>query len=287
MNLQFLKIKSEEDFHDAIIFLENGFKWGKDRSNFLKTKLPTINRYLDSYGISIKHNNKIVGAVLFFHQGFLRVADKKRSVINMSGWYVLEEYRGLPTISLLRFMLEKYDKSIITNFSANSIASKILEGVGFKRMKLKRASLLLSDCIFSYSGTKVINVSKDSFQIDDVLETKLDDGIGISFLLVKIKTKVINLIVKKRVLKRSILGIKFNWRTVSIIWSSDETSVSKYWKQISLKLLLHTKSMKLICDFSSNLPSRAKEKANEYLFFSDVNDLDFIWPIQSEMNVFD
>ena len=45
--------------------------------------------------------------------------------------------------------------------------------------------------------------------------------------------------------------------------------------------------MKLICDFSSNLPPRAKEKANEYLFFSDVNDLDFIWPIQSEMNVFD
>ena len=105
--------------------------------------------------------------------------------------------------------------------------------------------------------------------------------------MVKIKTKVINLIVKKRVLKRSILGIKFNWRTVSIIWSSDENSVSKYWKQISLKLLLHTKSMKLICDFSSNLPPRAKEKANEYLFFSDVNDLDFIWPIQSEMNVFD
>ena len=67
--------------------------------------------------------------------------------------------------------------------------------------------MLLSDCIFSYSGTKVINVSKDSFQIDDVLETKLDDGIGISFLLVKIKTKVINLIVKKRVLKRSILEL--------------------------------------------------------------------------------
>ena len=81
--------------------------------------------------------------------------------------------------------------------------------------------------------------------------------------------------------------MKLNWRTASIIWSSDENLVAKYWKKISLKLLLHTKSMKLICDFSSDFPYKTKEKENNYLFFSNDSKLDHIWPIQCEMNIFD
>lgn len=287
MNLKFLDIKSKDDLHETIAFLKKGFKWSREKSDLLETKFPSINKDIDTFGISIKHNNEIVGAVLLFHQGFLKIGDEKKSVINMSGWYVSKEFRGLPTISLLKHMLERNKKCIITNFSANNIASKILLGVGFRQMKLKRASLLLSDCIFSFSGIKVTDISKDNIKIDDNLETRLEDGVGISYLEVRLKNKLINLIVKRRVLKRSIFGIKLNWRTASILWSSDEIFVSKYWKKISLKLLLYTKSMKLICDFSSTFPKKAKERMSGYLFFSNTDKVDFLWPIQSEMNIFD
>ena len=45
--------------------------------------------------------------------------------------------------------------------------------------------------------------------------------------------------------------------------------------------------MKLVCDFSSNFPNKAKKLDANYLFFTDDDDLHFIWPIQSEINIFD
>lgn len=287
VNLEYVDIKSIKDLKEVIFFLENGFKWNKNISNLLENKFPKINKQLDTYGIAIKSNNNIVGAMLFFHQGYMNVGSEKKSILNMSCWYVLKEFRGLPSITLLRFMLERYKRCIITNFSANDVASKILLGVGFKRMKLKRASLLLSNCILSISKIKIRDVSNNFIKIEDDFDTNLDQGVGIKFLKVKIKNKSIYIIAKKRILKRTLFGIKLNWRTTTIVWSSDENLVAKYWKKISLKLLLHTKSIKLICDFSSNFPFKATEKENNYLFFSNDKSIDFIWPIQCEMNIFD
>lgn len=287
VNLEYVDIKSSKELKEAIFFLENGFKWNKDISNLLENRFPKINRQIDAYGIAIKSGNNIVGAILFFHQGYINLGSEKKPIINMSGWYVLKEFRGLPSITLLKYMLERYKKCIITNFSANDVASKILLGIGFKKMKLTRASLLLSDCFLNFSKIKIRDVSKHHLKIEDNFETSLDEGVGIKFLEVKIENKIIYIIAKKRILKRTLLGMKLNWRTSTIIWSSDENLVAKHWKKISLKLLLHTKSMKLICDFSSDFPNKAIEKENNYLFFSSDKKIDFIWPIQCEMNIFD
>ena len=59
-------------------------------------------------------------------------------------------------------------------------------------------------------------------------EIKPDKGIGIRFLEIKIKNQIFNLIIKNRVLKRSLFGISFNWKTSSIVWSSNQELVSKY-----------------------------------------------------------
>ncbi len=286
-NLEYLEIKSSKDLNEAIMFLEKSFKWDKVKSELLERKLPIINKNINIYGFMIKANASIVGAILFFHQGYMNAGSKKQSVINLSGWYIQEEFRGMPTITFLKYILERFDKTILTNYSANDTAAKILLAIGFKKMKLERASLLLPECILNFSNIKIRGIQKDSLDLGNNIHANLDHGVGIRFLDLEVNKNNIQLIIKKRILRRSLFGIKFNWRTASIIWSSDEVIISKYWKKIAHKLLFYTKSMKLICDFSSNFPNKAKKLDSNYLFFTDDDNLHFIRPIQSEMNIFD
>lgn len=286
-NLKYLEIKTIQDLKEAIIFLEKNFKWNREKSDLLFSKLPIINGQINVHGFMIKANKSIVGAILFFHQGYLIIGNEKKTIINLSGWYIQEKFRGLPTINFLKHLLKRFENSILTNYSANKLASKILLAIGFKKMKLKRCSLLLLECIFNFSNIKIKDIPKDSLKIENSFLTNIDEGLGIFFLELGIEQNYIQLIIKKRILRRSWCGIKFNWRTSTIVWSSDEALISKYWKSISNKLLFHTKSMKLICDFSSYFPEKTKKIENNYLFFSDDNSIDYIWPIQCEMNFFD
>lgn len=286
-NLEYLEIKTKNDLYDAINFLEKRFKWSKVISKHAENELPIANNQINMYGIMMKVEGDIVGAMLFFHQGYLSNDSNKISIINLSGWYIHKDYRGLPTMTFLKFMLERFNNAIFTSYSANPLASKIYSAVGFKKMELKRTSLLLSDCILNFSNIKIRLINKNLIKIDNDIETRLHDGIGMNFLEVEVNQQKIQLIVKQRNLKRSLLGVDFNWRTATIIWLSNERLIAKYWKKIALKLLLHTKSMKLICDFHSNFPQKAKEKENNYLFLSNLANLDHVRPIQSEMNIFD
>ena len=287
MNLKYLQIKSDRDLNDAVTFLEKGFKWKKFKSDLVKSKFPIINKHLNFHGIMIKDDKEVIGAILFFHQGFINIENEKRSIINMSSWYMHQKYRGLPSISFLRYMLEEFDNYIFTNYSANNVAEKILLKIGFKKMQLKRTSLLITESIFNFSNIKIKDIHKDSLKIKNNIETILDEGIGIRFLEVKIDRYKLQLITKKRVLRRSIFGVEFNWRTTTIIWTSNEAMLARYWKKICNKLLIYTKSMKLVCDFSSNFPHNAQVKENNYLYFCNNQSLDYIAPIQSEMNIFD
>lgn len=287
INIEYLEIKSSKELNEAIIFLEQSFEWGRKKSDLLRRRLPIINQNINVYGFMIKANNIIVGAILFFHQGFLNDGNKKKSIINLSGWYIHEDYRGMPTITFLKHMLERFNGFILTNYSANDKAAKILLAIGFRKMKLERASSLLPKCIMNFSNIKIRDIHKDSLCLGNNIQTNLDEGIGIRFLELKVDNHNIQLILKKRILRRTLFGITFNWRTASIIWSSDEVVISKYWKKISHKLLLHTKSMKLVCDFFSNFPDKEKKYASNYLFYTDDENLDFIRPVQSEMNIFD
>tara|TARA_X000001036_G_scaffold430578_1_gene463475 strand:+ start:2812 stop:3681 length:870 start_codon:yes stop_codon:yes gene_type:complete len=286
-NLEYFEIKSIKDLKDAILFLEKGFKWDRIKSSLLEKRLPELNKDLNTFGIMMKADEDIVGAMLFFHQGYKNIGNKKKTIINLSGWYIHEEFRGLPTMSFLKFMVKKFDKYILTNYSAKPIAEKIYTAIGFKKMKLKRASLLLPECILNFSNIKIRDINKDSLKVDEHIEACLHEGVGIRFLEFDLDSQKVQLIVKKRLLIRSLFGFKFNWRTTSIIWSSNEAIISKHWRKISNKLLFHTKSLKLVCDFSSYFPNKAKEKVNNYMFLLNDDSLDYVWPIQSEMNIFD
>ena len=286
-DLQYLEIKSNKDLEAAVNFLEKGFGWGSSKSILLMKNLPVINKNIDSLGIMLKSNGNIVGAMIFFHQGFVKIGNEKKSIINLSGWYMHEKFRGIPSMTFLRFLLKRYDKSILTNYSAKPLAEKIYLAIGFKKMKLKRAAILISECLLNFSNIKIKNINKDLIKIDEDFEVSLENGERVFFLETYIENKKIQLIIKKRILRRSLLGISFNWRTATIIWSNDENMISRNWKKISNKLLFHTKSMKLIYDFYSYFPKNSSEKETNYMLYSNNDNLNCVRPIQSEMLIFD
>lgn len=286
--LLFQVINTKKTLDDTILFLQDGFDWRKENSYLLKYKLHSINSGLDSHGVIIKADERIVGAILFFHQGYLGFDSDKRPIINLSSWYINEKYRGLPTISLLRFMIDKLNHSIITNYSANEAASKILLAVGFKKMGLRRASIYFHQSILYRSKIKIREISRNAIKFNNNLNVELQEGTGISYLSVETNREEVQLIVKKKLFRRSLFGIKFNMRTLLVIWSSDDMVIADNWGKVSYKLLAYTKCMKLICDFSNNnFPKISTETHNDYLIFPNDDDLLPVQPFQSEMNIFE
>ena len=78
-NLENLEIKTKNDLYDAINFLEKRFKWSKVRSKQAENELPIVNKHITIHGIMMKVKGDIVGAILFFHQGYLANDNNKIS----------------------------------------------------------------------------------------------------------------------------------------------------------------------------------------------------------------
>ena len=100
--------------------------------------------------------------LFFFHQGFLNNGSKKKSIINLSGWYIHEDYRDMPTITFFEHILERFNESILTNYSANDKAAKILLAIGFRKMKLDRSIITFTKTHYEFSNIKIRDIHKDS-----------------------------------------------------------------------------------------------------------------------------
>lgn len=286
--LKYELISSREMLNETIYFLEQGFDWGIDQSILLKKMIPILNARFEHYGVIIKAEQKIVGAILFFYQGSLFSNNKEKPIINFSSWYVDEKYRGLPTISLIKFILDEFKDSIITNYSANDTATKILLASGFQRMNLKRCSIFFYQSLFDFSKIRLRPISKKFIKFDNNYNFKLTEGKGINYFKAEIKNKHVQFITKNKVYKRSIFGVNFDMKTLFIIWSSDDALLAQNWKSISKKLFSITKTVKIIYDFKINeLPKdSANISNNNFLIFNDGDNQAYIRPIQSELNLF-
>lgn len=287
-NLAYEVITSDKDLNELVEFLESGFDWKKKFSILINKNLPLINSQFGPKGVAIKSNNKIVGGMLFFYQGSFINGTKKKSIINLSSWYVDENYRGLPTISLVRFMIETLDNCIITNYSANKVAAEILLLSGFKEMAINRASIYFYQTIFCKENVKIKDISPQDIKFDKYLDIQIKNGNEVRYLCIQINSKDVHLITKKKIFKKSLYGIKFNMHTLHIIWSSNENLIAEYWRPVTNKILKYTKCFKLIYDFEEKilLKKTSLSKTN-YLIYSNDHSTQCIRPVQSEMNIFE
>lgn len=113
----------------------DGFKWPKRRRDYFFNKL---NKNPDSEPIAAiaKSKNKITIAILIIYQG-LTEPKQNRKVFNLASWYALPEKRGVEVIVFAKFFISSLKHGVITNYTANAAAKKILLTFGFKSMPIK------------------------------------------------------------------------------------------------------------------------------------------------------
>ena len=69
--MKILSITTKEDLQDVISFLGNGFKWSLKQKEKIERSIILHNKYLKNYGYFVIENNKILGGLLIFHQGYI------------------------------------------------------------------------------------------------------------------------------------------------------------------------------------------------------------------------
>ena len=230
--------------------------------------------------------SKIVGAILFFHQGTFVSNGTKVNAVNMSCWFVKEIYRGISTISFARFMLQELEDCVITNYSANDAASKILCLLGFRYMKLERFSNRLHSSLGGiFSGMARIK-NLNTFDHDFGQEFDFMPSGALHHYSISYKSSSLRMLVKSSYIKRKILGMDINMKAQIVIWTSDYGLLSKFWEKYTLALMFATKSLKVIADIPDvPKPDVKYSSKNNYLIFGP-EDIDVIEPINSEMNIF-
>jgi len=139
--LEYKVIDTVQGLEEVIDLLEEGYKWGNQQSKILLSEIPKINHDYGMFGVAIYEDDSPKGAQLFIYQGSISVAGKNVNVVNISSWYVEEDYRGLPAIRLQQFTVEVLQDCIIKSYTTNWVGIEIFHKLKFRKMNLKRASI--------------------------------------------------------------------------------------------------------------------------------------------------
>jgi hypothetical protein len=286
--LEYKVIDTVEGLEKVIDLLENGFNWGKKQSKILLSEIPKINNNYGMFGVAIYDNKSPKGAILFVHQGTVSVAGKSVNVINLSSWYMEENYRGIPTISIARYMLEVLKDCLITNYTANEHISKILIRLDFRKMNLKRTSVLIYNALPGLSGIwqRISRIKSKDIILPSIYNSGFAHDSSFDYFEIQTGDKVIKLAGKVVNIQRSVFGLRLKLRSYNIVWTNDEKMLAILWGKIALKIMVHTRTMKLTYDFLSlNFPSGFEEKEMNCLIYGDEK-INSVIPFQSELGLF-
>jgi len=284
----FESIITQEVLKEAIDYLETNFGWQRNISYSLQKQLSSEETIVDVKGVLARSNQSIIGAILFFQQGYFENEIECKPIVNLSSWYVSERFRGVSVISLVRFMIDTLEGCIITNYSANEVATKILLAAGFKRMPLRRAATYLPQTLPYLSRIRVEEISRATIDMKHGIHVRLMQGNDIRFLRAYVGNQKVDFVVKKKFYTRSLFAKSFNMPVAFVIWTSSDKLVAENWSRIARKLMLYMQCIKLISDFERPVfPKSAYEPSNNYLIYERLSDSLAIKPLNSEFFVFD
>jgi len=289
--VEYKVIDTVQKLKDVIILLEEGYKWGNQQSKKLLLEIPKINHDYGLFGVAIYECNspKPKGAILFIYQGVISVSGKSVNVVNMSSWYVKENYKGLPAIKLQQIAVRVLRDCIITSYTTNEVASKIYYRLKFRKMNLRRAAVNFNKVLPGLIGVWRYRISKIKSEYI-TLPSNYINGFrcdsSFDYFEIKAAGKVIKMAGKVVNIKRSILGAQLTLRTFFVAYASDEKMLALLWDEVALMIMVYTQTLKVTYDFSSmNFPSRLQEKEMVCLIYGD-GKIDSILPFQSELGLF-
>ena len=287
--LEYKVIDTVQGLEDVIDLLEEGYKWGKKQSKILLSEIPKINHDYGMFGVAFYDDDSPKGALLFVYQGSMSVAGKNVNVVNISSWYMEEDYRGPAAIGIQYFAFRVLQDCIITSYTTNRVASKIYHKLKFRKMNLKRASVLFHKALPGLIGVWQQRISKIKSE-EITLPSNYVSGFrydrSFDYFEIKVAGKVVKLAGKILKIRRTIFRVPLILRTFIIAWTSDEKMLALLWGKIAPMIMVYTRTFQLTYDFSSlNFPSELQEKKMNCLIYGD-EEIDSILRFQSELGLF-
>ena len=288
-----IKIERIDNFQlllDVFKFLELSSNTERKKLNNLLKYILSSNENYPIYGfVMFNKNNEICGAIITILQGKVIHAGNKLNVINLSTWYVKNEYRGINSIKFIKFVVDYFKEDFITNYLPSNEVLPIYLRLGFKRSKSVQIRSSILSCFTKRPDFGIkLNLITLTDEIKKYIHLNEFSNLELSSAYqVNIKNKSFILIGTRRYIKRKFLHIPI----FHILWNSDNLLLAQSWNNLVRVLIIKNRVMGIYNDFSSsNLPSSKKSLLNfdfkfntNYLHKSDLN---FIEPIGSELHIF-
>ena len=287
--LEYKVIDTVQGLEEVIDLLEEGYKWGNQQSKILLSEIPKINHDYGMFGVAFYDDDSPKGALLFVYQGSISVAGKNVNVVNISSWYVEEDYRGLPAIRLQQFTVGVLQDCIITSYTTNWVGIEIFLKLKFRKMNLKRASISFKKALpglISVWQQRISKIKSEEITLPSNYVSGFRYDRSFDYFEIKVAGKVVKLAGKILKIRRTIFRVPLILRTFIIAWTNDEKMLALLWGKIALMIMVYTRTLQLTYDFSSlNFPSELQEKKMNCLIYGD-EEIDSILRFQSELGLF-
>ena len=136
-NLKIKTIRSKSELNIAFKFLTKSNMLSENLIFKFRNHLIKFNTNID-YGFTLMNcKNEICGIMLTFEQGQYKFKKEGINIVNLSTWYMHPKYRGLPSIWFHSELIKLLKNNIITSYSANEVASKVLRTLSFEYMDIQ------------------------------------------------------------------------------------------------------------------------------------------------------
>tara|TARA_Y100001978_G_scaffold201070_1_gene218623 strand:+ start:1114 stop:1989 length:876 start_codon:yes stop_codon:yes gene_type:complete len=243
-NILVKKISTLQELKLSMKILVKGFGWSKDYANAMFNNLTSKGNKIDFYGFTLNQKKDgVIGVILTLYQGFVESSGKKIGIINLSGWYVLEEHRGYKSIFFLKQVTKELSEFIITNYSPNNSTKAILKALDFREMKTCTKNFYLykfSLCILKelFFGNNLISKNK----ISKCPKRKFINYRDSEYIDLNIKGKIMHLLINESNLYKKIIFLNIKIPRLHILWCSDNEILEENFYLILTLLFLRYKT---------------------------------------------
>ena len=233
-------ITTSELLRDSISFLEKGFRWNSRYSKKLAVFIKTCNGKELPYGYALKSGLNIAGVILTIKQGSISDEDgKRRSVVNLSAWYVTPNYRGSPALAMASAVISLLRGHIVTDYSANQAAQAILTTYGLRSPNYIRYELYIwKRHVWKASNTRnaLCMSLRKSDLVDYIGFVPSNKDFNITLMLSKHRRQLIVTGSRARI-RRRLFGLSFSVLIWHIHWASDNSLLAECWQQLPILAL--------------------------------------------------
>ena len=235
----------------SIGLLKDGFGWSSSYSQKLLDFLSDTHVDMP-LGYALYRRDELIGAILTLHQGDLAsFGSANVPIINLSSWYVKPEFRGGPVVAMAEAFISDLRGSIISDYTANIAASKILSCFGLCSPGFKRIELFIWNVRLWYPR----NLRAALFSRLEKTSKPCEIGfiprsLSPMISLRSISSEADSLYFRKGFVryKRKILCFHISIRVLHVHWASSIPQLREKWCVLALLALFKYGALGVLCD---------------------------------------